>query len=386
MGIKSFAQLPDYIPQNGLVAHWPLDGDATDVFGNVHNGTVSGTSLTNDRNGNPAAMQFDGIDDIVVIPHHADLNFTTEMTLNFWIRGTFDLNWSDSCYVLGKRDYNDNMGWWIDMYKDPNSPPSPSYTEALDFDFHFNTDSVGGQIDFQENPMPWNMFTYSFNNGTIKVFMDGLLIFTDNTVNTVLPINSLPLIFGAITNTPSSNFFAGKLDDITLWNKALPDCDIRSLFYDGNDPLTSVTVMPDAITADQGSAVYEWLDCDNNYAVLTQETTQSLTPSSAGNYAVSVTYDGCTDTSDCYFIGAAGIEELAASFKIAPNPANDHIDITWEGQDAELSVQILDFNGRMIREKKITKHKNRISVSDLKDGIYILYLPDSNRSFKIIKN
>jgi hypothetical protein len=46
------AQVPNYIPTNGLVAYWPFSGNANDLSGNANNGTVSGATLTTDRFGN----------------------------------------------------------------------------------------------------------------------------------------------------------------------------------------------------------------------------------------------------------------------------------------------------------------------------------------------
>ena len=47
----SFAQVPSYVPANGLVGWWPFNGNANDESGNGNNGTVNGATLTTDRNG-----------------------------------------------------------------------------------------------------------------------------------------------------------------------------------------------------------------------------------------------------------------------------------------------------------------------------------------------
>ncbi|WP_395655413.1 hypothetical protein [Flavobacterium sp.] len=44
------AQVPSNVPTNGLVGYWPFNGNANDVSGNNLNGTVTGASLTTDRN------------------------------------------------------------------------------------------------------------------------------------------------------------------------------------------------------------------------------------------------------------------------------------------------------------------------------------------------
>lgn len=59
----SFAQVPSYVPTNGLVGYWPFNGNANDESGNGNNGSNNGATLTTDRNGVAnQAYSFDGND------------------------------------------------------------------------------------------------------------------------------------------------------------------------------------------------------------------------------------------------------------------------------------------------------------------------------------
>ena len=49
------AQLPDYLPTEGLVGWWPFNGNANDESGNGNDGVVNGATLIEDRDGNPNA-------------------------------------------------------------------------------------------------------------------------------------------------------------------------------------------------------------------------------------------------------------------------------------------------------------------------------------------
>jgi len=58
------------------------------------------------------------------------------------------------------------------------------------------------------------------------------------------------------------------------------------------------------LSSEQNGASYQWLDCDNNYAVISGETNQVFVANQSGNYAVEITYSGCfanplIDTSTC---------------------------------------------------------------------------------------
>jgi hypothetical protein len=44
-------ELPSYVPSEGLVAYYPFNGNANDASGNGNNGTVSGATLTANKDG-----------------------------------------------------------------------------------------------------------------------------------------------------------------------------------------------------------------------------------------------------------------------------------------------------------------------------------------------
>ena len=60
LSVSLAAQVPSYVPTDGLVAWYPFNGNANDESGNGNNGSVSGASITSDRNGNQSAFHFNG--------------------------------------------------------------------------------------------------------------------------------------------------------------------------------------------------------------------------------------------------------------------------------------------------------------------------------------
>ncbi len=62
IAFSSSAQIPSYVPTNGLVGWWPFNGNANDESGNGNNGNVNGATLTTDRFGVAnKAYSFDGM-------------------------------------------------------------------------------------------------------------------------------------------------------------------------------------------------------------------------------------------------------------------------------------------------------------------------------------
>jgi len=79
---RNYAIIPD------MVAYYPFNGNAIDVSGNAHNGTVYGATSTTDRFGDSdAAFDFDGTDDYIELSDEAAFDFT-EYTISFWTRIT----------------------------------------------------------------------------------------------------------------------------------------------------------------------------------------------------------------------------------------------------------------------------------------------------------
>ncbi len=69
-----FAQVPAYVPTNGLVGWWPFTGNANDISGNGNNGTVNGATLISDRFSNAnSAYSFDGVSNFIQLPNDSSI-------------------------------------------------------------------------------------------------------------------------------------------------------------------------------------------------------------------------------------------------------------------------------------------------------------------------
>ena len=64
--ILNAQDLPSHVPTDGLEAYYPFNGNANDESGNGHDGTVSGATLTADKEGNTnGAYSFDGVSNTI---------------------------------------------------------------------------------------------------------------------------------------------------------------------------------------------------------------------------------------------------------------------------------------------------------------------------------
>ena len=70
------------------------------------------------------------------------------------------------------------------------------------------------------------------------------------------------------------------------------------------------------LSCDNFATAYQWLDCDDNYAPIEGATDMVFTATQNGSYALEITFDACSDTSDCYDIDDfVGISELNSTPK-----------------------------------------------------------------------
>jgi len=106
---------------------------------------------------------------------------------------------------------------------------------------------------------------------------------------------------------------------------------------------TSVVNTSPVLTANESGAAYQWVDCNNAFAVIPGATNQSYTATANGSYAVIITKGGCTDTSACHTVTTVGIVENSFDniISLYPNPTNGQFEIAFSEyiQDATVVVR-----------------------------------------------
>ena len=107
------AQVPSYVPTNGLLGYWGFNGNANDQSGNGNNGTVNGATLTTDRNGNAnSAYSFDATQNTKIsLP--LQQNGITSYSVSAWFKTT-----SAAGTVLAGRGYGDQVGLTLFLYSE----------------------------------------------------------------------------------------------------------------------------------------------------------------------------------------------------------------------------------------------------------------------------
>ena len=144
-----------------------------------------------------------------------------------------------------------------------------------------------------------------------------------------------------------------------------------------------VTKNKDTLIASSGGS-YQWLDCENNFSVISGATNQRYIPNQDGEYAVEVTVSGCMDTSECVSFVLSSVEGLnEEQIVIYPNPTSDVIQIMMEnGQQIE-GLSVYDVSGKKY-EVSFTKSQNKyeVNLKDLPSGNYVLVIDSQGHQIR----
>jgi hypothetical protein len=223
-----YSQIPSYIPSNGLVGYYPLNGNANDLSGNSLNGTVNGAVLVNDRNGLPNSAYSFTTNQEIVVPNTANQN-TFPLSISFWyklpsyptgLNGNIITKYTPGSwngFGIGIHDYTvDGQGIAV----------APFYLRS-------QTNRVLGLYNepaFNHNNMQlntWYHIVFTVDSSGGKLYANGVLISTHAWTGSSGASNTTKLLkFGGQWD----NWFNGTLDDIGIWNRALTQEEVSTMY------------------------------------------------------------------------------------------------------------------------------------------------------------
>jgi hypothetical protein len=219
------AQVPNYVPTNGLVGWWPFNGNANDESGNGNNGTVNGATLTTDRFNNiNSSYNFIGDNTIKLMYNNMFTGSTA--TISTWIRiDSFPKSSDPQSNIFGK-------GWgYPQLILNKNGK---IYLSIANSSSNFSV--LGSKTTLNLNT--WYHITTQFSGSNFSIYINGNL----DTFKNFNPIpsyysycNSEYFIGGfnhknSCMPNDSTQFFKGKIDDLGYWNRLLTQTEITDLY------------------------------------------------------------------------------------------------------------------------------------------------------------
>ena len=216
------AQVPSYVPTDGLVGYWPFNGNANDETGNGNNGTVNGAILTTDRFGAASsAYDFDGVDD-KIFNSNEFLTLNVDLTISSWFN-TNDITQGSQCIINSL----EHTGIGIIFNHNYNSGRMNLFLgDGINF---WDVNGLGGIKSDYQNDTWYNVILIK-QNDLYKVYINGVVDMETNVNNSSNYNNIVGFRFGSISADAGYEQFNGKLDDIGIWNRALTQEEITTLY------------------------------------------------------------------------------------------------------------------------------------------------------------
>ena len=224
------AQVPSYVPTDGLVGYWPFNGNANDESGNGNNGTVNGTTLTEDRFGNNNAAYYFNNSSSILIPNSASLNGIAYISFNAFINSTgFG---ADEDYIISRWNNSNDRYWGFRANQNGQAfvHPWAEFSTTSGYSTCGMANSSSALVTGQNI-----MLTCTYDGLSQKFYINGVYQFGCPLQGPLIE-TSENILFGY---DGYAGYFNGTIDDIGIWNRALTDEEILEL-YNGCDILSSI--------------------------------------------------------------------------------------------------------------------------------------------------
>lgn len=220
------AQVPSYVPTDGLVGWWPFNGNANDESGNGHDCSVVEAVLSIDRFGNSSNSYTLAGATGFIRTNNPFYNSSIDHSVSFWIQ------------VADSADQNVSF-----FNTDPHTIEAFGYNYNLNPARHFHfflgngLNGISGwnvalNNSFNEQP-PITSFNDWFHYAVVlqgtqwTFYINSELVHTFNGAQSTSSVLADVFFGNDVTNTAAIN---GSIDDIVLYNRALTPQEIQDLY------------------------------------------------------------------------------------------------------------------------------------------------------------
>jgi glucose/arabinose dehydrogenase len=262
----------------GPVAAYSFDAGSgptlADATGKGHTGTISGATWTTaGRNG--GALTFDGVDDWVTVADANDLDLTSAVTLEAWVRPTATNRWR----TVAIKERPGNLIYSLYSNNAGQRPSGNIWIGSAEVE-------ARGPSSLPANT--WTHLATTFDGAAVRIYVNGALAGTVAATGT-MPTSTAPFRIGG--NAVWGEFFAGQVDDLRLYDRALSAGEIvTDMNTSVGPPPPSDTQLPSApgnlqATGGQSSVALTWTAATDNVGVvrynLHRGTAAGFTPTTA---------------------------------------------------------------------------------------------------------
>lgn len=134
---------------------------------------------------------------------------------------------------------------------------------------------------------------------------------------------------------------------------------------------------PTLIATNASATSYQWINCAT-FTEIIGETNATYEASIIGNYAVIITENGCSDTSNCIIVNNVSLDNLKGEelIKISPNPTSGEITLYFPNQEPT-TIEIYNSLGSLVNELTTSNKENKLIIQG-ESGVYLLKITNKN--------
>ena len=227
----------------GLVASYSFEegtgATANDSSGNNNQGTLSNATWTaSGKYGK--ALSFNGTSSIVNIADAASLRLTSAMTVEAWVNPTAAGNvWR----TVVMKEVTGDLAYALYANEDVDVPAAYVRIGSA-------SRRVGGASALSLNT--WTHLAATYASGALRIYVNGALVSTQAGTGTIAS-STLPLRIGG--NTIWGEYFAGSIDEVRIYNRALSVTEIAADMTGGAAPPRATIAAPAAGATITGKTV-----------------------------------------------------------------------------------------------------------------------------------
>jgi len=278
---------------SGLVAWWAAEGNANDNVG-TNNGALNG-GVTYASGEVGQAFKFSGTNSYVAVPSSPNLKFSNTFTVEAWIN--YNSTGGNETIVTKGQDANTAMDWQVAIHG--GHLYSDIFVSGVQSPGTFNTALVPGT---------WYHVAVTYDGSNLRGYVNGALDGTVGYTGTLRTTDYALRIGAYAPVSGDTEFFSGKVDELSLYNRALSSNEVAAIYNAGTggkcpvpptiitQPINQAVVVGGTVTFSVNAAgtqplTYQWSFSGTNIAGATNTllTLTNVQFSQAGNYSVAVT-------------------------------------------------------------------------------------------------
>jgi len=277
---------------DGLVGYWKMDeaswsgvaDEVVDASGSGNHGVRAGDATTATGKFGKGGT-FDGTGDYVRISDDNSFTGGEEMSAFLWVKRSGDIGNFVRMFAqydgadLSNRAFrfyinNTSLEYGITIYSDDGSIPVNSTTLSNKTDWHF----VG----------------FTFNAGTLRIFVDGSLEGENTGAVTSIRNSSIDLTLGAdLSSDNPIHEFPGLIDEARVYNRALSPKEVRDLYNWAPGPVAHWKM--DEKVSGNAQTLYDISGNENNGTAYYGANATGMDCSVPGKFGTACEFDGTDD-------------------------------------------------------------------------------------------